>query len=95
MTDCRLQLAGPTAVSALFAPARFRLSLSATGRGTVTAGAVGLVATAARPRTARLVSYEPVRRVARPAKGWRFGGRVGAVPMTRDTAVRAMFVRLR
>lgn len=104
VTDCRLQLAGPTAVSALFAPARFRLSLSATGRGTVTAGAVGLVATGARPRTARLVSYEPVRLVARPAKGWRFRGWTGAargtrpvvtVPMTRDAAVRAVFVRLR
>ena len=96
---CSLTVAPGTAVSALFAPATFRLSVSVKGRGTVhSAGGIQC-----RPQcSASLPSYQAARLTATPAKGWRLRGwsggckgakRTCSVPMSAVTTVRATFVR--
>ena len=97
---CEVSLKAATTVTALFAPERYGLVVSVTGRGTVSgAGAPCRAARCARSAG----SYTPRRLRARPAAGWRLAGWGGAcagrgatctVPMTRATAVRARFVRL-
>lgn len=90
------------AVTALFAPESYRLTVRVRGRGVVRSEPAGLLATAVRPRTAAFTSFAPVRLVARPAPGWRVRAWGGAargararvtVPMTGPTAVRVAFVR--
>jgi hypothetical protein len=92
--------AGPgVAVSTLFAPAAFRLTVAVKGRGTVRSSG-GILC---RPKcSATLPSYRPARLTAVPAKGWKLRAWSGAckgaklactVPMTAVTSVRAAFVR--
>ena len=92
---------GPgVAVSALFAPSVFRLSVAVSGRGGVRSSRAGLTC---RPLcSAAFPSFAPVRLAATPAKGWRFRSWAGAcrgtrpictVPMTAATSVRAVFGR--
>jgi hypothetical protein len=97
-------VAGSTAVTALFAPATFRLAVGVAGRGTVRSDPGGILATGGRARAGRFTSYEPVRLVAKAAKGWRFKGWAGSargtrvtvsVPMTKDAGVRAVFVSVK
>jgi hypothetical protein len=87
-------------VSALFAPASYRLAVRVAGQGTVTSARRGI---ACRTRcAASFPSYVPLRLTARPAKGWRLRGWTGAcrgsrptctVPLTSAASVRATFVR--
>jgi Divergent InlB B-repeat domain len=97
---CALTLEGPTSVSALFAPRRFRLSVSIVGRGTVTSRPRGISCTS-RCKSA-FTSYQPVRLTARPAPGWRLKSWAAAcrgtraacsVPMKAPASARAVFVR--
>lgn len=97
---CALNVGAGSTVTALFAPASFRLAVSINGRGTVRAPAARITC---RPRCAASVSsYVPVRLTAAPLKGWKlrsWGGackgskRTCTVPMTAVTNVRAVFVR--
>ncbi len=97
--SCSLTLGAERAVTALFAPERFPLTLSVVGRGSVTGTNVRCTVL----RCARSASsYTTLRLVATAGTGWRFAGwsgacvrRVGActVPMTKATSVRARFVR--
>jgi hypothetical protein len=87
-------------VSALFAPAAYRLAVTVVGQGTVTSGRPGI---ACRPRcAASFPSYVPLRLTAKPAKGWRLRAWTGAcrgsrpacsVSMTSAATTRATFVR--
>lgn len=96
--SCSVTLSAAQSVSAVFAPTRFGLVLSITGKGSVTgAGAACRVARCARSAT----SHAPLRLRATAARGWRFAGWSGTctgraatctVPMTKATAVRARFV---
>lgn len=97
---CAVTVAPGLAVSALFAPAAFRLTVSVKGSGTVrSSGGIQC-----RPRcSATLPSYRPARLTAVPAKGWKlrvWGGackgprRSCTVPMIAVTSVRATFVRV-
>jgi hypothetical protein len=98
---CTLSVAPGTAVSALFAPASFRLSVSVTGRGAVRSSRGGLTC---RPRCSVSVSsFSPVRLTATPARGWKLRSWSGAcrgakktctVPMSAVTSARATFVRV-
>lgn len=92
--------AGP--VTALFAPATFRLVVGVAGRGAVTSVGPGI---SCRPRCrASLPSHVPVRLVAKPASGWKLQSWSGAcrgsrptcnLPMKQAATVRATFVRAR
>jgi hypothetical protein len=96
---CAVSLRAAASVGALFAPARFGLVLSVSGRGSVFgAGTPCRVTRCLRAAT----SYTALRLRAIPAAGWRLTGWSGAcagrtstctVPMTKATAVRARFVR--
>jgi hypothetical protein len=98
---CNLSVAPGTAVSALFAPVSFRLSVSVTGRGAVRSSSGGLTC---RPRcSVSVVSFSPVRLTATPAKGWKLRSWSGAcrgakksctLPMSAATRARATFVRV-
>jgi hypothetical protein len=99
--DCPVTLDGPQSVTALFAPARFRLSVSVRGRGRVTSP-VGI---ACLPRCVRdVVSFERIVLRAVPARGWKLKAWSGAcrgprptcaLPMSQASSARATFVRLR
>ena len=88
------------AVSALFAPSVYRLSVAVSGRGAVRSSRAGITC---RPRcSAAFPSFAPVGLTATPAKGWRFRSWSGAcrgtrpvctVPMTAATSARAVFSR--
>jgi hypothetical protein len=96
---CSVTVGAGVAVSALFAPAAFRLTVRVAGRGSVSSSG-GIQC---RPRcTATLPSYQPARLTATPAKGWKLRTWSGAckgarktctVPMSAVTSVRATFVR--
>ena len=96
---CSVTVAAGTAVSALFAPAAFRLTVRVAGRGSVrSSGGIEC-----RPRcSAALPSYQPTRLMAVSARGWKLRSWGGAckgaravctVPMSALTSVRATFVR--
>jgi hypothetical protein len=96
---CEVTLSSAQAVTALFAPERFGLVITLSGKGSVLgAGAACRVARC--PRTA--ASYTPLRLRASSQPGWRFAGWTGAcrgaastctLPMAKATAVRARFVK--
>ena len=98
-STCSLTVAPGVSVSALFAPASFRLTVRVTGGGSVR-GPSGIQC---RPRcSATLPSFLPERLTASPAKGWKLRAWSGAckgakrtctVPMSAVTSVRATFVR--
>lgn len=100
--ECVAALTAPASVTALFATARFRLSVSIAGKGLVRSTPRGL---ACRSRcAASFTSFKGVRLAATPAKGWRFARWSGActgsrptcsVPMTKAAAARAVFARKR
>ena len=87
-------------VSALFAPATYRLTVSRAGRGTIRSARSGI---SCAPRcSSAFPSYVSVQLRATPAQGWRLRGWSGAcrgstalcsVPMTKNTKARAVFVR--
>jgi hypothetical protein len=97
---CTLTVASGTAVSAVFAPASFRLSVAVAGKGAVRSSRAGITC---RPRcAATFPSFSPVRLRATPAKGWKLRSWSGAcrgtrkictVPMSAATSARATFVR--
>ena len=97
---CTVTVASGAGVSALFAPASFRLTVGVSGRGAVRSTQTGITC---RPRcSGTFPSYSPVTIVATAAKGWRFRSWGGAcrgskrscsVPMTAATKARAVFVR--
>ena len=97
---CGLSVAPGTAVTAVFAPASFRLSVAVTGRGAVRSSQSGITC---RPRcAAAFPSFSRVRLTATAAKGWTFRSWSGAcrgatktctVPMSAATSARATFVR--
>jgi Divergent InlB B-repeat domain len=97
---CNLTVAPGTTLSALFAPATFRLTVVVTGRGAVRSTGAGI---ACRPRcSASFPSYSPLRLTASPAKGWKLRSWTGAcrgskkactVPMSAATKARATFIR--
>lgn len=98
--DCVARVAGPTAVTAFFATARFRLTVAVGGRGVVRSAPRGLVCSAR--CAAAFTSYRGVRLTASAARGWRFARWTGAcsgtrpvctVPMTRAASARAVFAR--
>jgi hypothetical protein len=97
---CNVTVSSGAAVSALFAPAVFRLTVDVSGRGAVRSSTAGITC---RPRcSASFPSYAPVTLVATAAKGWRLRSWGGAcrgskrscrVPMTAAASARAVFVR--
>jgi hypothetical protein len=97
---CTLSIAAGTALSAVFAPASFRLSVAVSGKGAVRSARAGITC---RPRcSAAFPSFSPVRLTATPAKGWKLRSWSGAcrgakktctVPMSAATSARATFVR--
>jgi Divergent InlB B-repeat domain len=97
---CTLSVAAGTAVSAVFAPASFRLAVAVTGKGAIRSSRAGITC---RPRcSAAFPSFSPVRLTATPAKGWKLRSWTGAcrgakktctVPMSAATSARATFVR--
>jgi Divergent InlB B-repeat domain len=97
---CALTVGAGTAVSAVFAPALFRLRVSVAGRGAVRSSQTGITC---RPRcSATFPSFTPVRLTATPAKGWKLRSWSGAckgsrktctVPMSAAANARATFVR--
>jgi List-Bact-rpt repeat protein len=100
--DCRLATVNGT-VTALFAPLTYRLAVSVVGRGSVRSNPTSIYSKPLRSWSGAFTSYEPVKLVAKPVKGWRFRGWAGSargtqltasVPMSRNAAVRAVFVKL-
>ena len=99
-TSCRLTVAPGAQVSAVFAPAAFRLTVSVAGRGTVRSSRAGI---SCRPRcSASFPSFTAVKLTATPAKGWKLSSWSGAcrgakractVPMSAVTRARATFAR--
>ena len=97
---CGLTVAPGATLSALFAPARFRLTVAVTGKGAVRSSGAGI---ACRTRcSASFPSYSPIRLTASPAKGWKLRSWSGAcrgskktctVPMSGATNARATFIR--
>jgi hypothetical protein len=97
---CTLQMTEPRAVTALFAQARFALTVAVTGKGVVRSTPRGI---ACRVRcSASFTSFQAVRLTAAPLKGWRFLRWTGAcagtrltcsVPMRAATLVRGTFVK--
>jgi hypothetical protein len=97
---CRVTVTSGAQVSALFAPATFRLTVSIGGKGTVRSFSAGI---SCRPRcSASFASFSPVRLTAQAAKGWKLRVWSGAcrgsrttctVPMSAATSARATFVR--
>ena len=101
---CQLSLSGGASVTALFAPLTYRLDVRVVGKGTVRTDPRGVRSPAAGSWWATFTSYEPVKLVARAAKGWRLKGWAGSargtrsavsVPMSGDTGVRAVFVKVK
>jgi hypothetical protein len=99
-TTCNLAVNPGAAVTALFAPASFRLTVGVSGRGAVRSSSAGITC---RPRcSATFPSFTPVRLTATPAKGWKLRSWSGAcrgskrsctLPMSAATSARARFVR--
>ncbi len=96
---CKVVVEPGKTVSALFAPATYRLTVAVSGRGAVRSSRPGV---ACPSRCSSLVpSYETLRLTPAPAKGWKFKQWSGAcrgkgmcsVPMTSATSARAVFVR--
>jgi Divergent InlB B-repeat domain len=97
--SCEVTLAAAQSVTALFAPERYGVVLSLTGKGTVSgAGAPCRVSRCQRTAT----SFSALRLRATAATGWRFVGWSGGcssrtltctLPMTKAASVRARFVR--
>lgn len=97
---CGVSVTQGAAVTATFAPAVFRLSVSVAGRGAVRSSRAGITC---RPRcSATFPSFAPVRLTATPARGWKLRSWSGAcrgstrtctVPMSAATNARATFVR--
>ncbi|MBA2425055.1 MAG: hypothetical protein H0V58_06825, partial [Actinobacteria bacterium] len=96
---CKVVVEPGKTVSAVFAPAMYRLAVTVSGRGSVRSSRSGI---ACPPRCSSLVSsYETIRLMPLAAKGWRFkqwsgacrGKGVCSVPMTSATNARAVFVR--
>jgi Divergent InlB B-repeat domain len=97
--NCDVALSAAASVGALFAPERFGIVVSVSGKGAV-AGAGAACRVGRCPRQA--TSYVALRLRATAAKGWRFAGWTGAcrgraavctVSMTRATSVGGRFVR--
>ena len=85
---CIVTVGAGTTVSALFAPASFRLNVSVAGKGAVKSSAPGITC---RPRcAASFPSFRPVRLTATPAKGWKFRSWSGACKGSRKTCTVAM-----
>lgn len=98
--ECTVAVDGATTVSALFAPAAYRLTVAISGRGSVRSSRPG---TSCALRCSSLVSsYETIRLIPAPAEGWRFeqwrgacrGEGLCSVPMTGLTSIRGVFVRV-
>jgi Divergent InlB B-repeat domain len=97
---CSLTVSPGAAVTAVFGPASFRLTVAVSGRGAVRSARAGITC---RPRcSASFPSFSPVRLTATPAKGWKLRSWSGAcrgarasctVPMSAATSARATFVR--
>jgi hypothetical protein len=97
---CLVDIGTGSNVSALFAPAAFRLTVAVTGRGSVRSARSGITC---RPRcSASFPSFTAVRLTATPARGWRFHAWTGVcrgakatctVPMSAVSSARAAFVR--
>jgi hypothetical protein len=98
--DCTVTVGAGSAVSVLFAPLTYRLSVAVSGRGTVRSSRPGI---ACRSRcSAAFPSYVPLRLDATPAKGWKLRTWRGActgtrasctLPMSAAASARAVFVR--
>ena len=99
-TACAVSVNPGAAVTAVFAPVSFRLTVAVSGRGAVRSSRAGITC---RPRcSASFPSFSPVHLTATPAKGWKLRSWSGAcrgaraactVPMRAATGVRATFVR--
>jgi hypothetical protein len=96
---CNVTLEAAQSVGALFAPERFPVAVTVSGRGRVTGAGAPCVS----GRCSRSApSYAPLRLQATPGAGWRLAGWSGGctgrapsctLPMTKASAVRARFVR--
>jgi hypothetical protein len=97
---CLLSVNPGATVTAVFAPASFRLAVAVAGRGTIRSDRTGITC---RPRcSAAFPSFTPVRLTATAAKGWKLRSwsgvcrgakRTCTVPMTAAASARATFVR--
>jgi hypothetical protein len=98
--ECRVTVSQGVTLSALFAPATYRLTVSLAGRGTIRSSRAGI---SCRPRcSSAFPSYTPLRITAKPAKGWRFRSWKGAcrasrplctLPMIANTSAKAVFAK--
>ena len=98
--QCQVQVGQTGAVSALFAPLTYRLTVGLSGKGTIR-GANARIACPGRC-TATVASFQQLRLKAAPAKGWKLRAWTGAcrgkqvvctLPMTGNTSARAVFTR--
>ena len=98
---CNVKVAAGSAVSAVFAPSRYRLALAVSGRGVVRSSSRPGIACSARCRVT-VESHRPIRLISRAAPGWRLASWQGAckgatavctLSMTGNTSARAVFVR--
>jgi hypothetical protein len=96
--NCDFRLTGPRSVTALFAPARFRLSVAVRGHGSVRGARIACPSRC----SAEVISFKRVVLRAVPARGWKlkaWGGachgswRTCSLPMSRATSARATFGR--
>jgi hypothetical protein len=100
--ECSVTVGQAGGVTALFAPATYRVAVRVVGQGTVRSGRTGITC---RPRcVSAFPSHVPLTLTAKPAQGWRFTGWTGAcrgarpacrVPMTSAVQARAAFARVR
>ncbi len=99
---CSVDVAPGRAVSALFAPRTYRLTVGVAGRGSVRSARRGIAC--GKRCNAAFPSHVSLRLTATPAKGWKLRAWRGAcrgakrtctVPMSKATNARAVFVRVR
>ena len=97
---CTVRASSGGAVTALFAPLRYRVRVSVSGKGSVQSSR-GAIACPKRC-SAAVASYTPLRLSVQAAKGWRFVGWRGScqgkrsacrLPMSADASVGAVFRR--
>ncbi len=96
--DCSVVMEAAKAVSAVFAPASFKLSLTIKGSGRI----LGAGAACSSRCVSQRPSFMTVALRASPAKGWKFSRWTGAcrgsaptcrLPMAKNTDARALFIR--
>ena len=99
-SQCQVTVGQSGAVSALFGPFTYRLTVRVSGKGKVRGGRIACPGRC----SAAVDSYTPLRLTATPTKGWKLKSWAGAcrgirpvctLPMTGSVSARALFARKR